>query len=468
MLSFISKTLVFVYLILFSQVTHAWYDCNWSYRSDVVITENAGTALTDYQVLLNLNSASLHANYNWSSNGQDLRVIDTDDSSQLDFYLHSWNASAKTAEVWVKIPSLAANASKTIHLYYENVLAPAASTATITLTEPGIKFHTRNSTSNPNNKNAAFNFFNAAPDGVAGYGCKFITNFTGISNKNQFTPSTHSNFGAYSETFFEVKPSEVGTWSVRYGADFGFGGGLYVNGSPLEEDWNNDLWWANNWANADVLQGSISLSAGYHRLEVIGFEGCCDGGITVQFQKPGGSFQTYSTSNIDIVSRKCPTIEPTSAFATKTHYPPELTIQKTSEVISDPVNLTTFPKRIAGARVRYTIAVSNAGSPVDTDSINISDPVPATTDLLLANSDFSFQDGSPSSDLIFVYSGATNTSDDVVFSSTASAPYTYIPTPIANIDSNVRSFQMLPKGRFGCSNTTQATSFSLNYDVLIK
>lgn len=462
------KLCMCVFLTFFSQNTFAWFDCNWSYRSDVVITENSGSTLTDYQVLLTLNSSSLHANYNWSSNGQDLRVIDSNDSTPLDFYLHSWNPAAKTAEIWVKIPTLAASGSKTIYLYYENVLATAASTATITLTEPGIKFHTRNSTANPNNKTAAFNFFNSASDGVAGYGCKFITNFTGISNKNQFTPATNVNFGAYSETFFEVKPTEVGNWSIRYGADFGFGGGLYVDGTPLEEDWNNDLWWANNWGNTDVLQGSIYLTAGYHRLEVIGFEGCCDGGITVQFRKPGGSYQTYSTTNIDIVSRKCPTIEPTSEFLTKTYFPPELTIQKTSVVVSDPINNTTFPKRIAGARIRYTITVSNAGSPVDTNSINIKDPVPGPTDLFLANSDFSFVDGTPSSGLNFVYSGAASTTDNVAFSNTGGDPYTYIPTPVGDIDSSVNSFQLSPSGRLGCSNTAQPTSFSLNYDVLIK
>ena len=291
MLQYITKCLIVLLLALYSQLTLAWFDCNWAYRSDVVITENAGTTLTDYQVLLTLNSSSLHVNYNWSSGGQDLRVVDSNDSTLLDFYIHSWNQGAKTAEVWVKIPSLTANSNKTIYLYYENILAAPASTATITLTEPGIKFHTRNSSANPNNKAAAFNFFNSAPDGVAGYGCKFITNFTGIRNQNQFAPPTNSNFGAYSETFFEVKPAEVGNWSIRYGGDFGRGGGLYVNGTTLEQDWNNDLWWAGNWSNPDVLQGSINLGAGYHRLEVIGFEGCCDGGITVQFQSPGAVFK---------------------------------------------------------------------------------------------------------------------------------------------------------------------------------
>jgi len=450
------------------QSAFAWFDCNWYYRSKVVITEQAGNNLSNYQVLLTLNAGSMHANYNWSSAGQDLRVIDSNDSTPLDYFIQSWNATTKQAQVWVKIPSLPANSNKTIYLYYGNPVATTTSTATITLTEPGIKFHTRNSTANPNNKIAAFNFFNAATDGVAGYGCKFISNFTNIKNQNQFNPpAKNNNFGAYSETFFQVLPSEVGNWSIRYGADFGKGGGLYVDGTPLEEDWNNDLWWSYNWGHPDVLQGSINLGAGYHRLEIIGFEGCCDGGITVQYKKPGGSYQTYASSNINIVSRKCPTVEPTSTILTKIYNPPAIKIGKTSTVISDPVNMSASPKRIPGAQVRYTITVTNSGSPVDNNSIQIKDPVPTGTSLLLSPGSFSFQDGSPGSGLSFVYSGATSPSDDVSFS-TNGTTFSYAPTlDTNNTDSSISYFRLSPKGRLGCSNTATPTSFSLNYHVLV-
>ncbi len=136
--------LVVVIILLFSQVANAWFDCNWYYRSDVVITENAGNNLVDYQVLLELNATSMHANYIWSSVGQDLRVLDTDDSTPLDYYIHSWDAVTKQAQVWVKIPSLPANSNKTIYFYHGNPAATTTSTSTIILTEPGIKFHTRN------------------------------------------------------------------------------------------------------------------------------------------------------------------------------------------------------------------------------------------------------------------------------------------------------------------------------------
>ncbi len=470
--SFHYKRFVFgvIFILLLSQSAHAWFDCNWYYRSDVVITENAGNNLNNYQVLIELNSASFHADYNWSSVGQDLRVIDSNDTTHLEYFIQTWNATLKQAKVWVKVPSLVANGSRTVYFYTGNSVATTTASATPTFTEPGIKFHTRYSVANPNNKAAGFNTFIAAADGVAGYGCKFITNFTSIRNQNQFAPpAINKNFGAYSETFFEVKPSEAGLWSVRYGGDFGRGGGLYVDDVALEEDWNTDLWWAYNWGHPDVLEGAISLTAGYHRLEVIGFEGCCDGGITVQFKKPAGVYQTYSTANIDILSRKCPTIEPSSVIPTKTYFPPNITISKTSEVFSDPVNLGVNPKRIAGATVRYTITVSNSGSSIDNDSVHIKDPVPTNTHLQLGPSNFTFQNGSPTSSLNFVYVSSNNAGDDVSFSDNGGTTFVYQPVIDANnTNSSISHFQFSPKGRFACSNTAgQPTSFSIKYDVEI-
>ncbi|KTE03738.1 proprotein convertase, P [Sphingopyxis sp. H038] len=55
-----------------------------------------------------------------------------------------------------------------------------------------------------------------------------------------------------------------------------------------------------------------------------------------------------------------------------------LTIAKTSSIISDPTNGTTDPKAIPGATMRYCILVTNNGSGTAT-GINIADPLPTST-----------------------------------------------------------------------------------------
>ncbi len=455
--------------VLYSSTSYAWFDCYWPYRSDVTVTEQSGTVLTDYQIELSLNASSFHASYQWSANGADIRLIDTNDSTPLDFYIESWDSAGKLATIWVKM-SMLANQTKTIYLYYGNTDASSASNGSVTFTESGIKFHTRNSTANPANKSAAFSSFNAAPDGVAGYGCSIITDFTNISNHSEYSPPIQRmNFGAYSETFFEVGAGETGSWEFRYGADFGRGGGLYVDGVALDEKWNDDLWWSYNWNNtSEILQGTVSLSAGYHTLEVIGFEGCCDGGITVQFKKPGDSFKSYSDANINVNSRKCPVTEPTIAFSNPVIELPSITITKTSTVESDPVQGINNPKRIPGAIVRYLISVSNTGSAADTDTIKIDDIMPANVKLLVTAGHIGFVEPS-NSGLTFNYDPINPASDNIIFSDDNGLSYTYNPTADADdADSSVNRIKLEPSGRFGCSNNGTAHDFSIFYDVIIQ
>ncbi len=311
----LSPTFIFVFgmvcLLVHSEAFSYW-NCAWPYRTEIQVQDNSGLNLTNYQIKIELSGSVLNSAYDWTINGFDLRFVNSDDLSVMDYWIESWDQANESATVWVRLPNLNAGELKTLYVYYGNIYADQLDNIPFTFVDPGIKFHTRPSTINPNSKSDAFAAFNLSNDNNAGYGCAFITNFTGITNSNTF--GAGSNFVAYSETYFNVAEGEEGNWGIRYGADFGGGGGLYVDGQTLEEDWFNDLWWSNNWSSADVLQGSINLTHGYHKLEVIGTEGCCDGGITVQFQKPGGPWTTYSTASIDIVSRSCPQVVPTVTF----------------------------------------------------------------------------------------------------------------------------------------------------------
>ena len=313
-----SGFLLFITLII-SMPSWARQSCEWPFRTQIAVQENSnsGSPLQNYQVKFEIQASTLNANYNWSNNGQDLYIYDSDDQEKLEFWIENWDRASETATIWVRFPTLAIGQVRTIYFYYGNETAPAAGDAPFTFTYPGIKFHTRFSTKNPKNLSRALKAFNASNDQTAGYGCAFITNFDGISNHAQF--GNYRNFGAFSESYFLVKTGETGLWEFRYGADFGRGGGLYVNGNDLEEQWRDNLWWANNWNLSDqVLQGRINLTSGYHKLEVLGFEDGDDGGITVQFKKPNGNWTTFSTGNIDIRSRACP-IEQEPTFTVVAH-----------------------------------------------------------------------------------------------------------------------------------------------------
>ena len=95
----------------------AWYDSYWDYRIPVTIT-NSGSELTEFQV-----QVSLDASFPWShanGDGSDLRFTSSDGETELSYWIENWTAST-SANVWVKVPSVAASpATTTIYLYYGN------------------------------------------------------------------------------------------------------------------------------------------------------------------------------------------------------------------------------------------------------------------------------------------------------------------------------------------------------------
>jgi len=104
------------FTLLLTSPALAWWNESWKYRRPVTIQSD--NALTDYQILVQLNST----NFNFSKanpDGSDIRFVDEDDATKLSYWIEEWNASSQTAKIWVKVPSIPAG-EKTIYLYYNN------------------------------------------------------------------------------------------------------------------------------------------------------------------------------------------------------------------------------------------------------------------------------------------------------------------------------------------------------------
>ncbi len=125
---------------------------------------------------------------------------------------------------------------------------------------------------------------------------------------------------------------------------------------------------------------------------------------------------------------------------------PSLTILKTSTVLSDPVNLTTNPKRIPLAVVQYDIVTSNSGpGTVDANTLTITDLVPANTSLYVATTPGDpvvFINGAPVSGLTWSYAANVSYSNVGV-----AGPWTYVPSPDPDgFDAAVRALRVAPGG----------------------
>ena len=95
---------------------------NWQYSREITVSENSGSTLTDYQVLLQL----LDGNFpTTTSDGADIRFTDIN-GNELSYWIEKWDYPGKSASIWVKVPSIPANGKSTIKMYYGN---PSASTS---------------------------------------------------------------------------------------------------------------------------------------------------------------------------------------------------------------------------------------------------------------------------------------------------------------------------------------------------
>jgi hypothetical protein len=135
---------------------------------------------------------------------------------------------------------------------------------------------------------------------------------------------------------------------------------------------------------------------------------------------------------------------------------PHIIMLKSTQVSSDPVNNSNNPKAIPGARILYTITITNQGMGMaDEHSMAAGDMIPAGASLFLGDINGAgsgpviFEDGIPASGLTYSYAGLSDTTDNLAFSSDSGATYSYIPLPDSSgFDSNITNILINPDGSF--------------------
>jgi len=115
-------------LFLTSVASASWWNVNWKYRREITITNVNGT-LTDYQILVELNST----NFNFShaqENGSDIRFVASDDETLFSHWIEVWNSTNQSAKIWVNVSEITEGTK--IFMYYGNESASDASDVSAT------------------------------------------------------------------------------------------------------------------------------------------------------------------------------------------------------------------------------------------------------------------------------------------------------------------------------------------------
>jgi len=414
---------VFLALVLTCAPGAAAWDCLNVHRN--LITVTAGPSGHSEEVRIDLTSADFPADYVFTPDGADIRVVlASDDTTPVDHIVTGWDPILRTATIFIRPPGLAPSSSTGIYLYYGNSGAASLGNVAAVFPATGLRLHSRVSAADPTDAASAIAAFAAATSDVYD---AVRASVTGLNNRA--LGGANGDFGWCISAMVEVTPATAGTWGFRYGADFGRGGHLYVRETELEQQWNDDLWWANNFANtAETLEGTITLAPGWHRYEALGFEGCCDGAVGWQAQAPGGPWQDLSTANFSMRAARCVV---TTASISKGAPQSCSTVPNASKqvsVVSDPLG-NPSPFAIPGAVVEYQLNVTNQGQRLDNGSVMLTDALPTDVKLIVTGgSAFTLSDGATASDLNLSWINAGSLSDGVSFS-TDGVNFTYSPIP---------------------------------------
>ncbi len=103
----------------------------WKYKLPITITEQSGQDLTDYQVQITLDTASLISSGKMRSDCGDIRFYD-ENNNELPYWIEDGTCNSANTKIWVKVPYIPASSSTTIYLYYGNPDATSHSNITST------------------------------------------------------------------------------------------------------------------------------------------------------------------------------------------------------------------------------------------------------------------------------------------------------------------------------------------------
>ncbi len=106
-----------------------WYDESWLYRQIVTIT-NSGSAQTDFQTMVTLDTAALYTAGKIQIDCDDIRITDLN-GKLLPHWIEPTTCNTSTTKIWTKISSIATTGA-TLYVYYGNSSAASASSTTDT------------------------------------------------------------------------------------------------------------------------------------------------------------------------------------------------------------------------------------------------------------------------------------------------------------------------------------------------
>lgn len=99
----------------------SWWNKDWSYRKSVSIANSSGGTLTDFQVGITMDTASLIAAGKMQSDCGDILITDSGGNTTFPYWIESSTKACNTAttKIWIKEPSIPTTGTS-VYIYYGN------------------------------------------------------------------------------------------------------------------------------------------------------------------------------------------------------------------------------------------------------------------------------------------------------------------------------------------------------------
>lgn len=120
------------FLLLPTSADAVWFDSNWDYKVKVEVNPakvGTTTAITSFPVYLNLADLPAGFHTNVKSDGCDIRILESNETTETAFELVTYATSTDTGELHFMADALSTTSSSTFYIYYGN---PSASCYAVT------------------------------------------------------------------------------------------------------------------------------------------------------------------------------------------------------------------------------------------------------------------------------------------------------------------------------------------------
>ena len=166
----------------------AQQSCGSRHRIPVTVTATGGTHSSETRV--DLVSSDFPADYVFSSGGEDVRVLESNDTTPVSFFITGWDPGARTATIYVRLPPIAIGNSELIYIYFGDETLSAADDIDGVFPDSGLRLRSRVSSADPTDAATARAAFAAATVDVYD---QVRATFSGLNN--QALGGSNGNFG---------------------------------------------------------------------------------------------------------------------------------------------------------------------------------------------------------------------------------------------------------------------------------